>query len=156
MRIVLRLSCVLPCMVSCLPTQAALYRCPSLQEPGRSIVTNLVGDAEARQRDCTPLATRSSALDAPVKPLQAAAAPRTQAVPADRRIPVALQRERDTDRRAIIDAELRTEQQLLARAREIVKAAPAGDAEAQTQARQAAARHADNVDALQRELSRLR
>lgn len=155
MRVVLRLSCVLPCIV-CLPAQAALYRCPSLQEPGRSIVTNLVGDAEARQRDCTPLATRASALDAPVKPLQAAAPPRTQPGPADRRIPVALQRERDTDRRAIIDAELRTEQQLLARAREIVKAAPAGDAEAQTQARQAAARHADNVDALQRELARLR
>jgi len=156
MRAVLRLSCALACLVACLPAHAALYRCPSLQEPGRSIVTNLVGDAEARQRDCTPLATRASALDAPVKPLPAAAPSRGQVAPADRRIPVALQRERDTDRRAIIDAELRTEQQLLERAREIVKAAPAGDAEAQTQARQAAARHADNVDALQRELQRLR
>jgi len=149
---------LLPCLlaVPLLPAQAALYRCPSQQEPGRSIVTNLVGDAEARQRDCTPLATRSSPLDAPVKPLPAAAAPRSQSIPADRRIPVALQRERDTDRRAIIDAELRTEQQLLARAREIAQAAPSSDAEAATQARQAAARHADNVDALQRELSRLR
>ena len=155
MSVVLRLSCVLPCMV-CLPVQAALYRCPSLQEPGRSIVTNLVGDAEARQRDCTPLATRASALDAPVKPLPSAARPRLPEQVADHRIPAALQRERDTDRRAIIDAELRTEQQLLARAREIAKAAPTGDAEAQTQARQAAARHADNVDALQRELARLR
>jgi hypothetical protein len=144
------------CLLAALPAHAALYRCPSLQEPGRSIVTNLVGDAEARQRDCTPLATRTSALDAPVKPLPAAAAPRAPMIPADRRIPPALQRERDTDRRAIIDAELRTEQALLARAREIAQAAPASDAEGATQARQAAARHADNVDALQRELQRLR
>jgi hypothetical protein len=146
-----------------LAAAAAMYRCPLPQSPGEGIVTNLLSEADAKQRECVQLSPRRSTLDAPAAPpppamrrgaTMAAAPVRAADEPRERRVSPAVQRVRDDDRRLILERELRTEQGALARVRQRVQAVAADDAE-RRRWEQEAARHQSNVEALQREIARL-
>ena len=157
MRAAIAIACLAATVAA--PASAALYRCPSEHGDGESIVTNLVDESEAGARACELLRPRASRLDAAPAPTRTSAPPRrAQAAPAapapTRRIANEVQRVRDDDRRAILESELRIEQDALAKLRQRAQA-PAGDDE-RRRAEQALSRHAANVDALQRELARLR
>jgi hypothetical protein len=153
-----------------LPAQAALYRCPSPFADGL-VVTNVVNEVAATERGCEPLQQRRSALDGPAqaRPGHNAArlsdewiAPRRAAVPkaadtgelkADvKRVDTAQQRSRDADRKRILQAELDTELQ----AQQSLQAKPAADGAQRDDQSVRAQRHAANIDALRRELSRVR
>lgn len=132
---------------------AGMVRCPSGQVGRPPVVTNLLAEADARARGCEPVAVRASPLDVATEPpaprMAPAPAPRSPAAglrPAVHRVDPADQRVRDTQRRAILEAELRAEEDALARARQ-----PGGGEEGARRA----ARHHENVEALRRELGRL-
>lgn len=72
-----------------------------------------------------------------------------------RRVPTAVQRQRDSDRRSTLERELATESEAFQRARTQSLALAAGSA-ARTAADATVHRHAANLDALQREIARLR
>lgn len=137
--------------------QATLYRCPSDRGDGAMVVTNLLRESDAAGRACEPMPTRRSALDDVAPPARRSAAPhRAPSVAADTPAPVArriapqVQQARDDDRRAILETELRREQEAVSRLR-------AGGANGASEAdRQALARHTADVEALRRELARLR
>ena len=163
--------------------QAAMYRCPSPYGEG-TVVTNGVDESTAAERGCDALQTRRSTLDGPARSPAAAAkaaddwiTPRAaparrvasvRPTPADgasvnanaspeptpRRIDPAVQRERDGDRRSILDEELDREvkarQALSQRTETTADPAQREPLKAQLQ------RHTANIDALQREISRLR
>ncbi|CAN7508486.1 hypothetical protein [Rhizobacter sp. LjRoot28] len=132
---------------------AAMYRCPSGQIGRPPVVTNLLAEADARARACEPVAVRASPLDVVTAPPSRQATPAAVRPDAPRLTPVAHrvdpadQRVRDTQRRAILEAELRTEEEALGRARQ------SGGGE---EVERRAARHQENVEALRRELGRLR
>lgn len=132
---------------------AAMYRCPSGQVGRPPVVTNLLAEADAQARGCEPVAVRASPLDVVTAPMPRQAAPARARPEGDRILPVvhrvdpADQRVRDTQRRAILEAELRAEEDALGRARQ------AGPGE---EVARRAARHQENVEALRRELGRLR
>jgi hypothetical protein len=163
-----------------LPAQAALYRCPSPFADGL-VVTNIVNDVAASERGCEPLQQRRSALDGPAQARTGSAAnpaarlsddwiaPRrtvsghanhpaapkaadTGELRADvKRVDTAQQRSRDADRKRILQAELDTELQ----AHQILQNKPANDGAQREEHSQRAQRHAANIDALRRELSRV-
>jgi hypothetical protein len=163
-----------------LPAQAALYRCPSPFADGL-VVTNIVNDAAASERGCEPLQQRRSALDMPaqartgsaanpaarlsddwIAPRRAGGGPAnhptapkaadTGALRADvKRVDTAQQRSRDADRKRILQAELDTELQ----AHQSLQNKAANDSAQREEHSLRAQRHAANIDALRRELSRV-
>lgn len=132
---------------------AVMYRCPSGQVGRPPVVTNLLAEADARARACEPIVVRASPLDVATAPPPRQAAPvpvRPEAprmTPVVHRVDPADQRVRDTQRRAILEAELRAEEDALRRA---------GQAGPGDEAARRVARHQENVEALRRELGRLR
>ena len=136
------------------PAQAALFRCASPDDPGQLVVTNVLDDAQARDRQCQPLQQRASPLNVAASgvglPARATppVAPMARSQPATRPLPAG-ERGREDERRRVLEDELRAEQQALAKQRAQNAAAP-GDAE---MARRAA-RHVENIAALQREIAR--
>jgi hypothetical protein len=163
-------------MLVAAPTQAAMFRCPSPFGDG-TVVTNGLDEAAAAERGCAALQARRSTLDGPLKPAAraqqaaddwvaprktaskpvaptGAAAPAAAAAPAQReRISAATQRERDSDRRSILEDELQREQ---AARQSAEQRAAAADAATRDPLRAQVERHASNVDALKREIARLR
>jgi hypothetical protein len=163
-----------------LPAQAALYRCPSPFADGL-VVTNIVNDVAASERGCEPLQQRRSALDGPAQarpgsaanpaarlsddwiaprragsgPANHPAAPKaadTGALRADvKRVDTAQQRSRDADRKRILQAELETELQ----AHQSLQSRASNDSAQREEHSQRAQRHAANIEALRRELSRV-
>jgi hypothetical protein len=155
---------------------AAMYRCPSPFNDGM-VVTNVVNEAAALARQCEPLQTRRTALDvldkkaapaakmaddwmaAPTKRSPAAQpviamAPNTETKAV--RIDAATQRARDTDRRRIIETELASEMAGHVSVQgSLSKSISANDAAQRDHFQQKLQRHATNIDALRRELSRL-
>src|SRR5205814_3738263 len=109
-------------------------------------------------RACELLQPRRSSLDAaPAAPRRTGLARRaaTGEAPAsaDHRIAPQVQRVRDDDRRSILEGELRNEQLAMAAVKQQLGGTDAGQRQ---RAEQMASRHAANIDALQRELARLR
>ena len=147
---------------SVVPAQAVLYRCPAPFGEG-TVITNLVKEADAPSRSCAPLALRASALDAPLRH----DGPVRGRVPAELRsrvepprlsanawrVPSEVQRARDDDRRTILQAELRKEEEDLSAARR--RTAVTQGTEERRDASDTVTRHVENIQALQRELSRL-
>lgn len=142
--------------------QAELYRCPSDRGDGGTIITNLLRESDAGERRCELLRPRSSSLDstqAPAIPRRSAPARRAVAAnpspePTAHRIAASTQRVRDDERRAILETELRIEQETLARVRQRVQA-PTTDNPQRREAEQALERHTANIAALQREIARV-
>jgi hypothetical protein len=152
--------------------QAAMFRCPSPFGPG-TVVTNGLDATTAAERGCEPLQVRRSTLDGPtagsgqaaraaddwMAPRKApVAVVRTDAAPAGpapaRRIDPIVQRERDADRRSILDDELARE--LKARDEVSRRAGAAKDPAQREPLATQLQRHAANIEALQREIARLR
>jgi hypothetical protein len=126
--------------------QAVMYRCPPAEDGGAPVVTNLLSEDDARVRACERVGVRTSPLDVVVSPRPAASRAPARIDPVVHRVDPAEQRGRDDQRRTILETELRAEEDALARAR-----AGAGADMAKV-----VARHADNVDALRRELGRMK
>ena len=125
---------------------AVMYRCPPAEDGGAPVVTNLLSDDDARARSCERVGVRVSPLDGAVSPKPAPLRGPARSEPAAHRVDPADQRGRDDQRRTILETELRTEEEALARARTGAGADMA----------KVVARHADNVDALRRELGRMK
>jgi hypothetical protein len=150
------LAFVLLASTAALPARGEIYEC--VDENGSKRFTNIASEAKG----CKPLNVDTRAPAAPKPAPPAAKAPAKSppvATPSDfPRVDKQLQRERDHDRRRILEQELWQEEKLLAEAR--------NELAQQSNARQSSERiaplqrkvrlHEDNVANLRREISRLR
>ena len=144
-----------------LPARGEIYEC--IDESGSKRFTNIVSEAKG----CKPLNvdTRAPAPPAPSTPAaKAPTKPPATATPSNfPRVDKQLQRERDYDRRRILEQELWQEEKLLGEARkELSQYTNArGDTTGQSSERIAPLQkrirlHEDNVASLRREISKLR
>ena len=143
-----------------LPAWGEIYEC--VDENGSKRFTNIVSEAKGckalnvEPRSTPPQTPAAPAAKAPAK------APATATPSNFPRVDKQLQRERDYDRRRILEQELWQEEKLLSEARkELAQHAGAQDGAAQTGERIAPLQkrvrlHEDNVANLRREISRLR
>jgi hypothetical protein len=135
-----------------LPARAEIYEC--IDENGSKRFTNIASEAKG----CKPLnmETRAPAASTPAAPAAKAPA-KSPAVTTPSNFPRVdrqLQRERDNDRRRILEQELWHEEKLLAEAR---KELPTAQSSGRAEPLQKRIRlHEDNVANLRREISRLR
>ncbi len=130
-------------------TASTLYKCTD--DSGVTLYTN----QKTSKKGCTVISVqappRAAGNPAPAPAARSAASTPT---PADfPRVSSSEQRSRDTDRRAILERELANEQASLDKARQGLGAHPA---QAPQAARDVVALHERNIDAIQKELTKLR
>ena len=131
---------------------AALYDCPSTVDDSR-VVTNLVDEAQARERACQPLQTRRSTLDQARARMQDTALTRAQ--PVAHRITSAAQRARDAERLSILQAELDKEEEEAQRVQHAMRA-DGTTPQDRAELGQTLSRHVSNIEALKREIAHSR
>jgi hypothetical protein len=111
-----RIAIVLVFLAACAPAHAEIYEC--MDENGNKRFTNIAAEAKGcKVLNVGPIAPPSAAPAAAAPAAKAKTAPRVATPSSFPRVDRALQRERDNDRRRILEHELSNEEKLLAQAR---------------------------------------
>ncbi|MDP1610767.1 MAG: DUF4124 domain-containing protein [Sulfuritalea sp.] len=140
---------LLPLLLPFAATANTLYKCTD--QSGAVLFTN----QKTTKKNCTVLSQQAT----PAAPSSSAGRPRAAATPTPGdfpRVSGSEQKARDSDRRAILDKELATEQQSLEKARKALQDAAHQPPDKFQSLRDTAALHERNVESLKKELGNLR